>query len=398
MTASTGKRRTRGTGSVRLKREPNGWEVRAPARNEAGNAIQISKMVYGTRREAERALREMQGEVDRGHHKERARTTEDLFVAWLEVVRTLRAPLTYRQYRSNVNHHILPALGKIPLEKLGAAEIDRFYVALASKEPPLAQNTIHLIHAVLHRGLDQGVRWGWLVTNPDDRTSPPAKKDSDLKPPTWGQIADLIQATEPHDPTLAMIVFVAALTGMRRGELAALRWSDLAAARVTVARGAVYLGKAKGTVVGDTKTHRVRTIGIADHLEAALLTHRGRMVARAATAGAELAQDAYVFSNTPSCSKPMRPDEITERFDMARRRIGHTYRLHDLRHFMGSWLVGRGVDVRTVSGRLGHKSAAMTLDVYGHFSAALDAVAATYTGELTLRAKGTSPEPPPDTP
>ena len=66
MTASTGKRRARGTGTVRLKREPDGWEVRAPARNEAGKAIQISRMVYGSRRDAERALREMQGEVDRG--------------------------------------------------------------------------------------------------------------------------------------------------------------------------------------------------------------------------------------------------------------------------------------------------------------------------------------------
>ena len=205
-----------------------------------------------------------------------------------------------------------------------------------------------------------------------------------MTPPTWDQIAELIQSTERYDQTMAMLIFLAALTGMRRGELSALRWSDAGAGRLTVSRGAINL-PGKGVVVSNAKTRKsVRTIGIAEHLDAALQTHRRRMEARAAAAGVSLSPDAYVFSDVPTCSRPIGPDEIGRRYREARAKVGHTYRLHDLRHFMGSWLMGRGVDVKTVSGRLGHASAKMTLDVYGHFSQALDTAAAAYTGELVL--------------
>lgn len=381
MTASTGKRRTRGTGSVRLKRSPDGWEVRAPARNEAGKAIQISKMVYGTRRQAEKALREMQGEVDRGHHKERDRTVADLFEAWLKLVETQRAPLTVKAYKTNTRLHILPALGHLPLEKLGASDLDRLYIDLRSK---LGPNTIHLVSSIVGRALSQGMKWGWLVTNPAVRSSPPPKQETEMTPPRWTQIAELIQSAEQQDPTIAMLVFLAALTGMRRGELSALRWTDVAGGRLTVSRGAINLA-GQGVVVSNAKTRKsVRTIGIADHLDAALQEHRTRMEKRAADVGVTLSPAAYVFSDVPTCSAPIGPDEIGRRFRVARDRIGHTYRLHDLRHFMGSWLMGRGVDVKTVSGRLGHASAKMTLDVYGHFSQALDTAAAVYTSELVL--------------
>jgi integrase len=382
MTASTGKRRARGTGSIRLRRAPDVWELRAPTRDESGRAIQITKTAIGTRRDAERSLRELLGEIDSGRHRQGKRTVADLFGAWMDIVRTQRAPLTIKKYEANVRLHILPALGAIPLERLGPAEIDRLYVDLQTKKG-LAPNTVHLTHSILHRGLDQGVRWGWLQSNPDDRTSPPPQHPTDLQPPTWEQIAELIAATEPHDPTMAMLIFLAALTGMRRGELAALRWSDVAAGSVVVSRGAVPL-TGRGVVVGETKHRKIRTIGIAQHLEAALATHRTRMEKRAADAGTSLGPAAYVFSDRPGCSAPINPDEIGRRFAVARARVGHTYRLHDLRHFMGSWLVGRGVDVKTVSGRLGHASAKMTLDVYGHFSQALDSAAAAFTGELVL--------------
>ncbi len=370
---------------MRLKRPPDGWEVRAPARDGSGKAIQISKMVHGTRRQAEKALREMQGEVDRGHHKDRARTVADLFEAWLELVRTQRAPLTIKAYETNSRLHILPVLGGMTLERLGPSDLDKLYVDLRKT---LAPNTIHLVSAIVGRALAQGVKWGWLVNNPALRSSPPPKQETDFTPPAWDQIAELIQSTEKDDPSMAMLIFLAALTGMRRGELAALRWADTAGGRLRISRGAIHLA-GKGTVVAAAKTRSsVRTIGIAEHLDAAMQTHRERMTERAEVAGVALSPEAYVFSDVPTCSVPIDPDEIGRRFRLARAKVGHTYRLHDLRHFMGSWLMGRGVDVKTISGRLGHASAKMTLDVYGHFSQALDTAAAAFTGELVL------PDPP----
>lgn len=387
MTTPTGQRRTRGAGSIRLKRPPDVWEVRAPARDSRGRSTQVSRTVKGTKREAERRLRQLLDEVERGHHKERARTVADLFTAWLELVRTQRAPLTYKTYESNARLHILPALGHLSLERLGPAELDRFYIDLREGKPGqegLGPNTIHLVSAIVGRALSQAVKWGWLVSSPAHRSSPPPQQDPELHPPGWEEIAELIRSTEAYDQSLATLIFLAALTGMRRGELSALRWSDAGAGRLTISRGAINL-TGRGVVVSSAKTRAsIRTIGIAEHLDAALSGHRRRMEARAVAAGTTLSPDAYVFSDSPTGSKPIGPDEIGRRYRQARAKVGHTYRLHDLRHFMGSWLVGRGVDVKTVSGRLGHASAKMTLDVYGHFSQALDTVAAGYTGELVV--------------
>jgi integrase len=389
LTQGTGKRGPRGSGTVR-ERKPGYWEVRVPARNGEGKPTQISRYVKGTRKDAEKLRRRLLAEVDSGHHQHGRKTVADLFEAWLKLVETQRAPLTVKAYRGNVRNHILPALGHLPLERLGPADLDKLYIDLRAK---LAPNTIHLVSAIVGRALNQGVKWGWLVTNPADRSSPPPKQETEMTPPTWQQIAELIQSTERYDPTMALLIFVAALTGMRRGELSALRWSDAGAGRLTVSRGAISLAGV-GTVVSTAKTRRsVRTIGIAEHLDAALRAHRARMEARAAALGTALSPDAYVFSNSAACSVPISPDEIGRRYREARAKVGHTYRLHDLRHFMGSWLMGRGVDVKTVSGRLGHASAKMTLDVYGHFSQALDTAAAAYTGELVLPATDEGEQP-----
>ena len=383
MTEGTGKRGPRGSGSVR-ERKPGYWEVRVPSRNAEGKAIQVSRYVQGTRRDAEKKRRQMLDEVDRGHHQHGKKTVADLFEAWLKLVETQRAPLTVKAYRGNTKNHILPALGHIPLEKLSPADLDNFYISLRDKPEPLAPNTIHLVSSIMGRALNQGMKWGWLVNNPAVRSSPPPKQETEITPPTWQQIAELIQSTERTDPTVAMVIFLAALTGMRRGELSALRWSDTASGRLTVSRGAINLA-GKGVVVSNAKTRKsVRTIGIAEHLEAALREHRTRMEKRAADAGVSLSPAAYVFSDVPTCSVPIGPDEIGRRYREARSKCGHTYRLHDLRHAHAAWLMGKGVDVKTVSGRLGHASAKVTLDVYGHFSQALDSLAAGYTSELVL--------------
>ncbi len=175
---------------------------------------------------------------------------------------------------------------------------------------------------------------------------------------------------------------LAAATGARRSELVALRWRnvDVPEGVVRIERG-VVMGPT-GLVEKDTKTHAARRVALDDGTVQLLAAHRARMAARAAMCRVELTEDAFVFSNSGDGSGSWFPDSVTRAF----KRLCITEglpdaRLHDLRHF-ASQLLSAGVDVRTVAGRLGHRNAATTLNVYAHFLEQADRSAADVIGRV----------------
>ncbi len=176
---------------------------------------------------------------------------------------------------------------------------------------------------------------------------------------------------------------LAALTGMRRGELCALRWSD-----VDFERGELDVSRSVVVVPGGlaekgTKTHRFRIVALDDVGMALLLRHRANVEDWAGQAEVVLPEDAFVFSNAVDGSKPFRPDNVTGFFTRVRDSLGlHDVRLHDLRHFTATQLIGAGVDVRTVAGRLGHSDPSVTLRVYSHALEERDRAAADVMGRV----------------
>jgi integrase len=182
-----------------------------------------------------------------------------------------------------------------------------------------------------------------------------------------------------------VLLWLAATTGARRGELCALRWSsvDLDAAELVIVRNLIVRG---GQLVEkDTKTHAARRIALSDDSIALLEEHRRRCAERAQACGVPLTADTYVFSFDPAGRQPMNPDSVTHRFGRLAKQVGLHTRLHDLRHYAATQLIAGGVDVRTVSGRIGHAGGgATTLRVYTHFQAAPDRRAAELL-EQTLR-------------
>jgi integrase len=176
---------------------------------------------------------------------------------------------------------------------------------------------------------------------------------------------------------------LAAATGARRGELVALRWTDVnvAGGVVTIARGAVQ-GK-DGLVIKDTKTHGTRRIALDRTTVAALKAHRQAADEIAGACETVLPADAYVFSNDPTGRTSWRPWLVTQAFARLAARAGMPeVRLHDLRHFVATRLLSSGVDVRTVAGRLGHKNPNVTLSVYAHFLPEADREAADVLGRI----------------
>lgn len=382
MTAGTGQRRTRGTGTVRLRMPPDVWEVRVSV---AGG--QVSRTVHGTRRDAERRLRDLLTEVDKGHHRQRRKTAGDLFERWFDLVSPDRSPATVRRYRSNMANHILPAIGAMPLERLGPAELDELYIALRRKPTksgrPMKASSVRAVHQVIHAALAYGVQVGWLVANPDDRSTPPQARSRPIEPPTWADVGKLVQvAMESGEEQTAVVIFLAAATGMRRGELCGLRWGHLAGQEVNVWQAVIDNGPG-ATLVKETKHKRYRTIAVAPEVLPFLAAHRSRQEARAAAAGVEMAERAFVFSDRPTGALPVSPGAMTDRFGRIRVKAGLAeVRLHDLRHLQATFLFEQGYDAVEIGARLGHAGGALALQLYGHFSPARDRVAAASLGAV----------------
>jgi integrase len=282
-------------------------------------------------------------------------------------------------------------LGKLPVARLDAATLDRFYAQLRKQGGKngrsLAPSTVREVHAILSGALQQATAWGWITQNPARLASPPVVEKAKVRPPEVGQVAELLRVAMQQDAELGLFLRLAVVLGARRGELCALRWShvDFDRGEILVAGSVIYVA-GQPLIDKDTKTHAERRVAVgADTLES-LRSHRVRAAETALSFGATLAPDAYMFSHVPDSRAPIRPDSISHRFTALAKRLDVTCRLHDLRHFMVTQLVAGGVDWRTVSGRAGHADGHMTLGTYAHFQQAQDRHAAEFMDELLAAA------------
>jgi integrase len=182
---------------------------------------------------------------------------------------------------------------------------------------------------------------------------------------------------------MGLFIRLAALLGARRGEVCGLQWEDFdePAGTIQLRRGVVEVGGS--LLVKDTKTHAERAIALDPATIALLRAHRTYMDDRAAACGTVIMPGAFILSHSPDGSKPMRPDRATDVFRRLRHDVGlDTARLHDLRHFVATQLIGAGHDIRTVSGRLGHAQTSTTLNTYTAFLGVRDRDAANQLATL----------------
>jgi integrase len=375
-------------GSLRQRGEQS-WQLRVHAGRDpvSGRYRYVEKTVHGSKREAQRALAAMVAEADTlSPRGSRDSTVDELLTEWLEHAEPSFSPRTVEVTRGYIATAIRPALGSLPVAKLTAADIDRLYrhlLTVGGPKGPYSPATIRRVHGILRRALSQGVRWGWLRQNPAIDASPPRVPVRDLKPPAPDEVARLFRVALETDPTLATFVLLAASTGARRGELLALRWSDvdLTSGTVSIERGLVLAGDE--LIEQGTKTHQSRRVALDDSTTEALRLQRERMRETAVECGATLGEDAFVFTAVGDGLEPLRPDSTTRAFRALCRKAGvEGVRLHDLRHYVATRLLAAGVDVRTVAGRLGHRNASTTLNVYSHFLPEADRDAAAVLGRL----------------
>lgn len=364
-----------GTGSM-MERSPGTWRLRAYVR-ETGE--QVQRTFKGNRTGAAKALAALVTEIEQGRFDHTRATFGELLDRWMAQIEPTRTPATLRDYRRKIERIIRPALAAKTLTKLKASDLDDFYGKELAKG--LSPATVRKYHAIIAAACHQGVKWGWLAANPADRATPPMVHNAPLSVPEFDQIDTLYRAARQVDEVLGTAVALAALTGARRGELCALRWSgvDLAAGHLRIAHALTVVDGV--TYIGDTKTHAARRIALDESAIAVLRDRWAFMVDLSERAESALVSDPFVLSYQAHGGTPVSPDTISHRFAEIAKATGIKCHLHSLRHFSVTTLIAAGVDIRTVAERHGHAHATMTLNRYSHALPERDRVAAGILGK-----------------
>ena len=366
-----------GSGTIRKKtimrngKEYSYWEARYTEGYDPGTGKQIQRSVTGkTQKEAAQKLKAATASIDAGTYIPPSKLTVG---EWLDIWQKDYLggvkPRTADSYQTTVETHLKPAFGAVRLESLAPHVIQRFYNSLQVEKmdsPPLSPKTIHNIHGVLHKALQQAVELGYIHTNPTTACKLPRIEKPEIKPLDTEAIGKLLDVMKGHP--FEFIYIVTLFTGMREGEVLGLTWDC-----VDFDKGTITINKQLQKVRrGDGKYHLVspkngkgRHITSACTVMSVLRKQRQRQSEWHLLAGPEWESSNLVFTN--QLGHHLSAQTVYLHFKKLAAEAGYpNARFHDLRHSYAVAALQSGDDIKTVQENLGHHTAAFTLDVYGH--------------------------------
>ncbi len=356
-------KRANGEGSKPYKRKDGRWCARYTAHTPDGPK---RRSVYGkTRAEASTKLFAAIADRDgRVAFDPSTMPLSEYLARWLaDSVRGSVSELTYLSHEQQCRVHIVPALGGVPLSKLTPGHLQAFYSA--KLRGGTGTGALRNVHKTLHKALSQAERWGMAEHNAAARVSPPRHASQEMSPLSWPEIEAFLQAVEGD--RLEALFHLAVRTGMREGELLALRWADvdLASGWLAVRRSVTVVS---GTVRwSETKTRRGRSIKLAPKMLTRLQLHRARQLEERMKVKTSLGwrDPALVFPGPTG--DVLRKESLVSRFERRLRDAGvRRIRFHDLRHTAATLMLAQGERPAVVQRMLGHASISQTIDTYSH--------------------------------
>jgi integrase len=333
----------RGNHEGSITRRPDGlWEARITI--EGGKR----KSFYAkTRREVSRRLATAQRDRDTGVPIVGGKQTVAAYLTdWLATTKPTIRPRTGRRYEQLVRVHIVPTLGKVVLSKLTAQQVQALYAKKLQED--LSPTTVHHLHAVLHRALDKAVRLGIVQRNVRDMVDVPRMAHHEMRTLDEEQSRMFIAAASGE--RLEALFVLAIATGMRQGELLALRWRDVDLENATLRVTATLHYVAGQFIFAEPKTDfSRRQIALAGIAVDALRAHRARQDEERVRLGEAWEDLDLVFPNTVG-----RPSDglnlLKYWYHPLLKKAGlPKIRFHDLRHTAATLLLGRGINPKVVS-------------------------------------------------
>jgi len=342
-------------------------EMRDP---ETGRRKRKWHKFAGTKRKAQDECARLISELNGGLYIEPVKiTVGQFFDRWLEHIKPLVSPRTHERYGELVTKNLKPLLGPVLLTKLRPMQISEAYAKALSSgrrdgKGGLAPSTVRYMHVILKASMRQAVRWQILARNPVEAVDPPKIERATMTTYDLAQTADLIDATRGTRMTIT--VMLAVLCGLRRGEIAALRWRNinLAAAQLAVTESAEQTRA--GVRYKKPKSGKGRTVALSARVVNELRNHRVQQAQEGLKLGIALTDDAFVVAQADG--QPLQPRSITRQWLslLSKNKALPRIRFHDLRHAHATHMLSSGVHPKIASERLGHSKVGITMDLYSH--------------------------------
>ncbi len=290
-------------------------------------------------------------------------TVRQFLTDWLETAKPSIRARTYTTYEGLIRLHAQPSIGKVVLSRLTPQHLQLLYSERLDKG--LSPQSVRHLHAVLHRALEQAARWSLVHRNVADLVTPPRVQRHEMRTLDAEEARRLLEAAR-GDRFEALYV-LALTTGMRLGELLALRWKDVDLDAGSLGVRGTLLRTKEGMTISEPKTAGSRRhVSVGITAIEALRRHRVNQTAERLLKGPAWKDNDLVFAN--EVGKPVEDTNLRRRsFEpLLTRAAVPRIRFHDLRHTAATLLLGQGIHPKIVSERLGHSRVSITLDLYSH--------------------------------
>ena len=374
------KKRANGEGNIR-KRKDGRWEGRYTAGHDA-NGKAIYKNVLGktqaeVKEKLKRAIEENKGLdiVKAGQY-----TLGQWMDVWFENYAKLKVrPSSHQTYKGYINNHIRPHVGSIPLSKLTSLDLQKLYKMLlaegridrieAKNQPKgLSAKTVRNINQIISSALNLAKEQKLIYSNPAEACALPKVEHREMKTLPVEQLTSFLR--EAKETGVYEMYYIELATGLRRGELLGLKWQD-----IDWKSGIIKVRRQVARVDGQIVEAPLKT---KNSYRAVTISQQAIEVLKQQK---EKTNDEYVFPSPNG--GPISPDSVNNMLKRVLARAGiPKVRFHDLRHTFATIALQNGVDIKTVSGMLGHFSAGFTLDTYAHVTTAAQKEAAQTMGNI----------------
>lgn len=360
------KRRPQGDGTIR-KRSDGRWEARIIIGHKNDGSPMYKSAFAKTQKSALKQLHQLLDLYRDVDLTEECRMTLGEWMdKWMDeyMIFTIKEN-TIKGYRSQIDHKIKPFIGHKQLASLTTADIQKFYNKI-KKEGRVHPHPIHghvlsdsmvrKIHMMLHEAMEVAVRERYIVRNPTDNTTIPKKTTTEKQVLDDSQLNRFLEAIQ-GEPYWHDFFYVEVMTGLRRGEICGIKWSDIDFNEGTLCiKRSVSTKEGGGVSIGETKTDAgVRTIIMPPSVATLLWKKRSDAI------------NEWVFPHYTNPSDPLHPSSAYKKLKTLLKRLElPLLRFHDLRHTFATQATDGGVDPKTLAGILGHTDASFTLDTYTH--------------------------------